>query len=147
MWIKSNTIRAVWKRIEQRLELLRNLERKYGGSLERVLEYAKKARQELDQIAHSSERIAELEEEEKKIRVTLSQTAILLSQHRKVAAKKLASAVENELTDLSMPGARFEVGFSYQADPHGLLQEDGSTVRFDETGIDAAGIFNRTQPG
>ncbi len=66
--------------IEQRLELLRNLERKYGGSIERVLDYATNARQELEKIAHSSERIAELEAEEKIIRVGLSKTAQLLSQ-------------------------------------------------------------------
>jgi len=133
--------------IEQRLELLRNLERKYGGSIERVLDYATNARQELEKIAHSSERIAELEAEEKIIRVGLSKTAQLLSQTRKISAQKLGAAVENELSDLSMPGARFEVGFTNQADPDGLILEDGTVVRFDETGIDLVEFMIAPNPG
>ncbi len=133
--------------IEQRLELLRNLERKYGGSIERVLDYAINARKELEKIAHSSERIAELEDEEKKIRVGLSKTAQLLSQIRKKSAQKLGTAVENELSDLSMPGARFEVGFTNQADPDGLILEDGTVVRFDETGIDLVEFMIAPNPG
>lgn len=133
--------------IEQRLELLRNLERKYGGSIERVLDYAVHAREELEKIAHSSERIAELEEEEKNIRVSLSKTAQLLSQTRKVSAKKLGAAVENELSDLSMPGAQFEVGFTSQVDSDGLILEDGTKARFDDTGIDQVEFLIAPNPG
>ena len=133
--------------IESRLELLRNLERKYGGSIESALNYATKARLELDQIAHSSERIAELEAEESKLRAALSVTAMNLSESRKVAARNLAAAVENELTDLSMPGARFEVAFDTQLDPQGLKIADDTFVRFDETGIDLAQFMIAPNPG
>jgi len=133
--------------IEQRLELLRNLERKYGGSIDRVLDYAVRARQELENIAHSSERIAELEEEEKTIRLGMSKTAQYLSQARKASAQKLGEAVENELSDLSMPGARFEVGFSMQPEADGLILDDGTSVRFDETGIDLVEFLIAPNPG
>ncbi len=133
--------------IEQRLELLRNLERKYGGSIDRVLDYALRARQELENIAHSSERIAELEEEEKTIRLGMSKTAQYLSQARKASAQKLGEAVENELSDLSMPGARFEVGFSMQPEADGLILDDGTSVRFDETGIDLVEFLIAPNPG
>jgi len=133
--------------IESRLELLRNLERKYGGSIESALNFATKARLELDQIAHSSERIAQLEEEERLLRNTLSVTAMTLSETRKATARNLAAAVENELTDLSMPGARFEVAFNTQPDSQGLKMADGSTVRFDETGIDLAQFMIAPNPG
>lgn len=133
--------------IEQRLELLRNLERKYGGSIDRVLDYAVRARQELENIAHSSERIAELEEEEKTIRLGMSKTAQYLSQARKASAQKLGEAVENELSDLSMPGARFEVGFSMQPEADGLILDNGTSVRFDETGIDLVEFLIAPNPG
>jgi DNA repair protein RecN (Recombination protein N) len=133
--------------IEARLELLRNLERKYGGSIESVINYAAKARLELDQIAHSSQRIAELQEEEQVIRDTLSQTAMRLSASRRIAAKKLAEAVEGELSDLSMAGARFEVAFNSQADPQGLTLADGTIARFDETGTDLVEFMIAPNPG
>ena len=133
--------------IEQRLELLRTLERKYGGSLERVLTYALQASQELEQIEHSSERIEELTVAEGVLRSRLVDVALQLSSRRKIAAKDLAAAVEAELSDLSMPGAQFEVGFATISDPNGLKIADGNCLRFDETGVDQAEFLIAPNPG
>ncbi len=133
--------------IEQRLELLRNLQRKYGGSLVNVLAYAEQARNQLEQIAHSSERIEQLKQSEENLRSQLVIIAEQLSQKRQTAATRLSQAVENELTDLSMPGARFEIGFSIEPDQQGLQLHDGSTVQFDENGIDLAEFLIAPNPG
>ncbi|MBW6472907.1 MAG: DNA repair protein RecN [Anaerolineaceae bacterium] len=133
--------------VEERLELLRTLQRKYGGSIEAVLTYAHKGREELEQITHATERIEELTGQEQQIRLTLAEKVQRLSAQRKQSASTLSTAVEKELMDLSMQGARFEVNFGLLPDPHGLELETGETVRFDETGIDQVEFLIAPNPG
>ena len=133
--------------VEERLELLRTLQRKYGGSIEAVLSYAQKGQEELDQITHATERLEELTRQEVEIRRVLAKKASVLSEKRKQSAVKLSNAVEKELLDLSMAGAQFEVSFSYQNDPRGLALESGETIRFDEHGIDQAEFLIAPNPG
>lgn len=133
--------------VEERLELLRALQRKYGGNIEAVLAYAQKGQEELDQITHATERLEELTRQEVEIRLVLAKKACVLSEKRKQSAVELSNAVEKELLDLSMAGARFEVSFSYQNDPRGLTLESGETIRFDEQGIDQAEFLIAPNPG
>jgi len=133
--------------VEERLELLRTLQRKYGGSIEKVLAYAAKGREELEQITHATERIEELTNQEQDIRLVLAEKALHLSAQRQESAQTLSAAVEKELMDLSMEGARFEVGFGVQRDGQGLTMEDGASVRFDETGIDQVEFLIAPNPG
>ncbi len=133
--------------VEERLELLRTLQRKYGGSIEKVLAYAAKGREELEQITHATERIEELTNQEQDIRLVLAEKALYLSAQRQESAQTLSAAVEKELMDLSMEGARFEVGFGVQRDGQGLTMEDGASVRFDETGIDQVEFLIAPNPG
>lgn len=121
---------------EERLDVIHKLQRKYGGSVESALAFAEKARQELDTIAHATERIAELEVQEEKILADLAKKGQALSQKRREAALSLQSSVERELNDLSMIGARFSVDFQYQPDPQGIQDETGERVAFDSTGFD-----------
>jgi DNA repair protein RecN (Recombination protein N) len=133
--------------IEQRLELLRNLEKKYGGTLEKVLEYAKNARQELDQIANASELIEELSGKESVLLKELAERAFLLSERRNQAAKNLSAAVEKELADLNMPEAHFDVSFSTRMDENGVQLPDGQQLHFDENGIDQIEFLIAPNPG
>jgi DNA repair protein RecN (Recombination protein N) len=105
--------------VEERLALIRRLERKYGETVEEVLSYAKDARRELDAITHSDERIAALEAEEAQLLNTLGSQAAELSARRREAAQELAQRVEGELADLRMDGARFGMAFSWRPDPAG----------------------------
>ena len=133
--------------VEERLEVLRTLQRKYGGSLDAVLAYAQKSREELEQITHATERIEELTRQEGQVRQVLASKALVLSEQRKQSAVQLSRAVERELVDLSMEGARFEVSFSDQEDPHGLQIEDGKQIHFDENGIDQVEFLIAPNPG
>lgn len=132
---------------EERLDLIHKLQRKYGGSIESVLAFAEKARQELEAIAHATERIAELEAQEHKALKVLAQKGQALSHKRKEAAHSLETGVEGELNDLNMSGARFSVDFQYQDDPGGVLLESGESVSFDSTGIDRVEFFIAPNPG
>jgi DNA repair protein RecN (Recombination protein N) len=135
------------EQIEERLELLHHLERKYGGSLESTLAFLDKARQELDQMTHATERIEALEAEEDECRLKLAEQAQRLSDRRYQFAEKLGNAVEKELADLNMAGAKFKVDLRLKPDGKGLKLTNGKTVAFDESGIDQAEFLIAPNPG
>jgi DNA repair protein RecN (Recombination protein N) len=143
--IEFNPVRL--DQVEERLSLLHNLNRKYGKTIEDVIEFAAQARQQLDEILHSEERIQELEVEETELLQRLGAQGQQLSEKRHRAAIQLAKDVEAELADLYMSGARFEVEFTQNLDPSGVPLEDGRRVAFDATGIEQVEFFVAPNPG
>ena len=133
--------------VEERLELISHLKRKYGGSITEILATGEKAKQTLENINLTSERINELEAEEEKLLARLGQRAEALSQQRHQAAETLQEALETELDDLRMPEARFQVEFSQEKDPQGIPLSNGERVAFDETGHEHVEFFIETNPG
>jgi len=121
--------------VEERLHTLRELCRKYGGSLDAVLAYAAEARDKLNRLEHHEERIAELQAREAALLPRVGALAAELSARRRAAARDLAAAVERELADLRMAGARFEVAFGVAESPSGV-PVDGRLLAFDRTGVD-----------
>ncbi len=121
--------------VEDRLALLRSLQRKYGDSIEDVLAYADRARQELEVIEHSEDRIAELEEEEERLLHDIGRVGSHLSARRKEAGERLAKGIEVELEELSMARARFGVDVAWRGASDGAYA-DGERVAFDLTGLD-----------
>ena len=106
--------------VEERLVLVRGLQRKYGSTIPDILAYAEEAARELDAIIHSEERISELEEEEERLLAELGSLAVDLSEQRREAAQRLAVGIEEELRDLRMDGARFGVEFEWREDAKGV---------------------------
>ncbi len=135
------------EQVENRLSLISTLKRKYGESEEQILAFAENARMQLEKITHAEERIAELESQESEQMTAISSKAQSLSAARKSAALALGAAVEKELNDLRMAGARFSVDIQYREDPHGLLIKDNGKVRFDERGIDQTEFLIAPNPG
>jgi DNA repair protein RecN (Recombination protein N) len=135
------------EQVEERLDLIHRLKRKYGSSIEAVLAFGKDAQEKLDQITHSSERIAEMEAEEAKMLEKLGAAGAALSQQRKADAQQLALSVERELADLSMAGARFMVDIRHEADPNGVPLDGGRRLSFDETGFDRVEFLISPNPG
>jgi DNA repair protein RecN (Recombination protein N) len=133
--------------IEERLELIHNLKRKYGSDLTAVLAFAARAREELETIAHAGERIAELEQRETRLRQELAGLGWTLSRQRQAAAGRLGENVERELGDLSMAGARFAVDMQFEASDRGLPLPDGRVVSFDENGLDQVEFLIAPNPG
>lgn len=133
--------------LEDQIDLINRLKRKYGGTVEAVLAFAAKSEAELEMITHASERIEELEEEENRLLPDLAQKALSLSASRREAAETLASGVEAQLADLSMNGARFNVSFMRKDDENGLPMEDGKRVGFDANGIDSVEFLIAPNPG
>jgi DNA repair protein RecN (Recombination protein N) len=108
------------REVEERLALIRGLERKYGKKIPDVLAYAEQAARELDTITHSEERIAELQAEEGRLLAELGQRAMELSLQRREAAQRLSAGIEEELGDLRMEGAQFGVDFRWRPDHEGV---------------------------
>lgn len=121
---------------ETRLDMIRVLKRKYNcGTIEELLTSVAEAREQLDAIEHSEERIAELKVEETRLLSEIGQAGSALSSARKKAAADLSRAVETELKDLRMEGARFRVSITQTDDPGGAPVGD-YRLAFDKTGID-----------
>lgn len=135
------------EQVEERLDVLHKLQRKYGGSIESALAFAETARQELDAIAHATERIAELQKLEQAQLAELTLRAAELSCLRQEAARRLEQGVERELDDLNMAGARFAVDFRTDPDPNGLPLKDGKTTAFDASGCDRIEFLIAPNPG
>jgi DNA repair protein RecN (Recombination protein N) len=140
------------REVEERLALIRRLERKYGPKIPDVLAYSEKAAQELDTITHSEERIAELRAEEERLLAELGQLAVELSLKRREAAQRLAAGIEEELRDLRMEGARFGVDFQWRPDSDGVpLSQGVSGFRFQVSGsgieqLEARNLELETRP-
>ena len=135
------------EQVENRLALIATLKRKYGDSEEQVLTFAEKAGAQLEKITHAEEQIAELEAQEITQMSSLGQKAQALSAVRKTAAVRLGDAVEKELDDLRMAGARFEVDIQIKEDTDGLPLDDGRRVRYDDRGIDQTEFLIAPNPG
>jgi DNA repair protein RecN (Recombination protein N) len=137
--------------VEERLELIRSLKRKYGASITEILEYYKKSVAELDSIEHSSERLAELEQQENKLLGKIGQLAGELSLERRRAADTLAKEVVQALQDLRLLRAHFEVRITQSDDPHGapVRGANGEVRRlaFDGKGVDRVEFYVSLNPG
>lgn len=132
---------------QTRLELIRTLKRKYGGSVDEIIAYLMKAEKELEGITHSDERRQQLEEEIEQIKEDMGILASQLSKKRVQAAQKLAVAVRKELHDLNMSQVKFEVSVTQEHTEEGIPLPDGKRYRFSADGIDIVEFMASTNPG
>jgi DNA repair protein RecN (Recombination protein N) len=102
--------------INDRLDVLDTIKRKYGGSLEAVFESVREFRATIDLFGNKDERRAQLQRDMEAATARLKQAAEELSRLRHAAADRLRKAVEAELKDLAMPSARFGVEFEKLAE-------------------------------
>ena len=122
--------------VEERIDLLNQLKRKYGGSLQSVIAFGEQCKSEIETITGADARIDELKQQEQKMLSLLSDKAMGMSAARAMAAMAMSKGIEQELKDLSMEGAQFQVAFSHRPDENGLQIASGERVAFSELGID-----------
>jgi DNA repair protein RecN (Recombination protein N) len=133
--------------VEERLDLIHRLTRKYGGTIEAVIAFAADARQQLDNISHATERTDELEKQETQLLNKLAEQGRLLSEKRKEAAALLGKGIESELENLRMASASFAVDFQTKPDKAGIPLSDEERVAFDQTGFDRVEFLVAPNPG
>jgi DNA repair protein RecN (Recombination protein N) len=154
--------------IEDRLTLLRDIQRKYHGSIEQIVERATSAEAEIERLTHSAEHLADLEAQEARLLSEIGALAGQLSRRRRAMGDRLAAAVEGAMRDLAMPNVRFFVALEHEEDPKGVpvavenseLKVKSSsangdktqnselrTLNFDKTGIDQIEFLLSPNPG
>lgn len=140
--------------LEDRLTLIRDMQRKHRGSLEELVERAGAAEDEIERLTHSAEHMADLEARESRLRDQIGQLAAALSRQRRAVGDRLAQAVVASMRDLAMGNVRFHVGIAHAADPHGVpvvvdTHASGTSERyaFDKTGIDKVEFLLSPNPG
>lgn len=112
--------------LEGRLDVIYRLRKKYGDTVEDMLAYLARCKEEREQIAYADDRIAKLE---KQLRAAVEETRTrgqALSQARQEAARGMERRIGRELADLDMPKVRFQVAFA---------PKEGK-FHMDETGMD-----------
>ncbi|MGN0549666.1 MAG: DNA repair protein RecN [Acutalibacteraceae bacterium] len=112
--------------IEERLDLLYRLSKKYGETEEEMLDYLAKAREELDSIAFSEEKVRELQKQEKTALAEAEAAADRLTKSRKTAGERLSKAICSELEFLDMPNVRFVA----KIEDIGLTENGRDSVEF-----------------
>ena len=133
--------------VEERLAMIHTLKRKYGEDIPSMLNFAVQARQQLEEITHASEQLEELEGEQAGLLTQIAQSGLALSEQRQQAAGQLSKAIENELNDLHMPGARFMVDFRTQEDPQGAPLASGKRLAFNAQGLEKVEFLIAPNPG
>lgn len=135
------------EQIEERLNLIQTLKRKYGASISAVIEFLIKAQQETETITHAGELIQQLETEENDLLIQLAKEGEILSEKRHKHADLLSNQIETELGDLSMQDVIFKVNFSRHEDSQGVLLSNGEKVAYDNTGFEQVEFLIAPNPG
>ena len=116
--------------IEGRLDVIFRLRRKYGNSVEEMLEYLDRSRKELEQIQDSDDTRIRLEQKLKKAKDEALKKGELLSARRKETALVLQNRIQQELAQLDMPKVRFEAQFAPKECQDGMDATGLDQVRF-----------------
>lgn len=112
---------------EERLALLYDLRRKYGDSIDAVVAFGRRARDELDRLENQEGERARLRAEQARTRKVLEERAARLADARRTAGERLAAAVNRELPPLGLPAGSFGVELAAADD---LGQSGGDRVTF-----------------
>ena len=98
--------------IEQRIDLIYKLRRKYGDTVEDILAFGERARKELEMIQSSQERVEHLQKEQRRLYTLAREKAELLTQTRLKAFEELNKRISDTLDFLNMPGVRMTLRHS-----------------------------------
>ncbi len=100
-----------FEQIEQRLSKLKNIKRKYGGSIESALEYKNNAEQKLEFLTNSAEKIEQLKAQKQALMEIGNQLSEKISTKRKEVANEIAQKLKEELESLGMKNTQLVVDF------------------------------------
>jgi DNA repair protein RecN (Recombination protein N) len=130
--------------VEDRLEVIRTLKRKYGETIAEVIEFGARAQDELEAFSGGDFDVdalnARLASTERELGTTLAE----LSARRRSAAARLSAAVEESIDSLRMGNATVEIGVSQREDAHGIdvdIENRSRRLAFDRTGVDDVEIL------
>ncbi|MEC1625073.1 DNA repair protein RecN [Bacillus mojavensis] len=135
--------------IEARLNEIKQLKRKYGATVEDILEYASKIEEEIDQIENRDSHLQSLKQELDSVGKDVAVEAANVSRIRKTWAKKLADEIHRELKSLYMEKSTFDTEFKVRTATRGEEAPvvNGQPVQLTEQGIDLVKFLISTNTG
>ncbi len=133
--------------IRERLNLIGTLKKKYGNSIDEILAYAQKIKEELNRIEDKDQIVSELKEDIERLSGILKKECLLLSRERNARASDLAKKTQATLSELGMDKTKFEVQITSAEDENGLLEIAGKRYSVDEKGMDQVEFFVSPNPG
>ena len=137
--LQADPARLAW--VQQRLDELRGLTRRYGDTTDEVLEWARESAMRLAALTGAEERLAQLDARVTSLRARLATEADALTAARSKAAIRFAERITAELATLSMGSARVTVELSVRPDPDGVLvAASAGPVRYGPDGVDVVEI-------
>lgn len=122
--------------VEGKLSLISSMKKKYGDTVEEILDFAEKSKRELDAISSSDEEIEKLNSEYTKTVQETKTVALDLSERRRISAKELEERVMNELNDLGMGGTLFRVSIKREISPEGEIESGNKRYLLYPSGLD-----------
>jgi len=127
---------------------LAGLKRKYGGTLQAVLDQAARLTRELDLIENLDEAIAGLQKNLDQARAAAGELSRNISERRKKAGEIFSNRVQGVLEELGMPRARFSIRQTFTPDTdEPFVQIEGSTARIGPKGFDLIEFLLAANPG
>ena len=127
--------------VEERLDLIHRLKRKYGDSISEILAYQAQASQKLEDLQFGSERIEELKDQIHLVTQGAQELAVELSKKRRETATQLESLIERELQTLGMEKAVFQILVSPIESANGPLEIEGKRYELRTDGMDEIEFF------
>ena len=100
-----------FNRIDNRIDLIKSLNKKYGGSVEKTLEFLEEAKNRYNLLQDSEATLANLDKKKKEVYSKILELCEKLSFERKQVAKIVENKIINELQELGMKSSKFEVSF------------------------------------
>jgi len=135
------------ERVESRLQEIESLKRKYGGSLETVINYCDEITIELESFKSLINEIDELTESINRFRSDFQQMATKLHELRSNSIQGLCSKIETELALLNIPGASFDVRMDVISSDKSQIEMNGQTVKYGPKGFDQIDFYLSANPG
>ena len=101
-----------YEELDRRNDLIKSLIKKYGGSIEKTLEYLENSKKQFEELENSVALIEKLEKDKSDIETKLNNTAEMLSNVRKTYAQEITKKITCELRELGMKSSSFDVKFN-----------------------------------
>ena len=135
------------EKTDARLELIRQLKRKYGATIAEMLAFQKKTAEDLDGLTHNTERTVQLTKEIASLRLESGRIAHQLSRDRVKATVRMETDVKKELCDLNMSQVIFKISIDQSPDAEGIPFPNGECYSFNDKGADSVEFMASTNPG
>ena len=133
--------------VNDRLQSIESLKRKYGGSIESVIDYVEKIQEELEELSGLDGSIGKLKKNLKDLISKYSVLANELSQRRKELSKNLSMQIEMTMKKLNMDGATFKVEIQQKPGQDETIKCNNLNVKYGPKGYDDVEFYLSANPG